>query len=466
MVAYFISETFYMTQSDHPFHHICSHEPSVDQFLGHFYQENKHQTIYLQAVTEVLSHLLIWMFDTGYRYKKNHLSMLLYPDRMIKFKVPWFDDQNQLHINCGYRVQHSRLLGPYKGGLRFSPYVNESVLKFLAFEQTFKNALTGLPLGSGKGGADFDPKGKSEHEIKRFSKAFIEALAPFLGANFDVPAGDIGVGSAEIDWMYGQLMHHYHDQGVLTGKSLALGGSHVRKEATGYGCVYFLDQMLKKHLHVIKDKRIGISGAGNVALYAAEKCLQLEAVVITLSDSGGVLVAEKGLTSDMLETIKTMRSEKKRLPAIAEHLGLPYHPGKKPWYLPMDIALACATENELSADDARMLCDHGLLAICEGANMPCSIEATEIFQKHDVLFGPGKAANAGGVAVSGLEMSQNKSGLYMTFIEADTKLHHIMEHIHQQCCEYGQGGEIIDYIKGANIASFKRLADAIHGVGY
>ena len=445
-------------------------DDQVNTLLTALSIDSRQEPEYHQAVMEVLQDLLPWIQSQPNYQHPGLLETILVPDRVIEFKVAWQDDQGRLQLNKGFRVQHTQALGPYKGGLRFHPSVNTSILKFLGFEQAFKNSLTGLPLGAGKGGSDFDPKGKSPAEIKRFCYAFIDALFPFIGPDRDVPAGDIGVSSREIGFMMGRLtqLSTQTQFGSLTGKAIHHGGSHIRPEATGYGCVYFLEHMLEHHGHHIQNKRVLISGAGNVALYAAEKCLNLGAKVISLSDSGGVLVCESGLSLDQLNHIQQQRIiEGKRLKAICQSLeGCDYQSEAKPWQLAAELALPCATQNELTESDAIQLCNQGLLAVSEGANMPCTPQALQVFHKHQVLYGPGKAANAGGVAVSGLEMAQNNMGYFWSRQEVDVKLRCVMEDIHRQCYRFGEPSkQYTHYARGANIAGFKKLADALIDFG-
>ena len=445
---------------------------SVDfaSFMQKLELRNPGQPEYIQAVYEVLTDVIPWIQENPEYARDSLLERICEPDRIIKFKVTWDDDHGNVQVNRGYRVQGNNAIGPYKGGLRFHPTVNESVLKFLAFEQTFKNSLTGLPLGSGKGGSDFDPKGKSETEIKRFCQAFITSLLPFIGKDKDVPAGDIGVGSREISYMFGQMKRIATiAPGSLTGKSVSFGGSNVRLEATGYGTVYFLDRILKHQNDSLEGKKALISGSGNVALFAAEKLLDLGASVITLSDSKGLLYIPKGLDNTLLESIKTLRFDNHQPLAniLKEYPDLQFFPGKTPWNMPADIALPCATENEIDADDAKALCAGNVKAVAEGANMPVSPAAIKIFKDNGVVYAPGKAANAGGVAVSGLEMSQNAMGYFWTHKEVDEKLHMIMSNIHDQCLLYANSkkGQIINYARGANIFGFKRVAEAMLAFG-
>ena len=439
-------------------------------FMQRLEQKNPGQPEYIQAVYEVLTDVIPWIQENPRYAEDSLLERICEPDRIIKFKVTWDDDHGNVHINRGYRVQGNNAIGPYKGGLRFHPSVNESVLKFLAFEQTFKNSLTGMPLGSGKGGSDFDPKGKSESEIKRFCQSFITCLLPFIGKDKDVPAGDIGVGSREISYMFGQMKRVATiAPGSLTGKSLAFGGSNVRLEATGYGAVYFLEHVLKAQHDSIKGKQCLVSGSGNVALYAAEKLIALGAKVITLSDSKGYLHIPKGLTPTLLKDIMHLRFNKHQPLAhiLKQYPDLTFHAGKTPWKVPADVALPCATENEIDVEDAKALVDGKVKVVVEGANMPVSPSAIHVFKEKSVTYVPGKAANAGGVAVSGLEMSQNAMGYFWSHSEVDQKLQLIMKNIHDQCLEFSdtQSGEVINYARGANIVGFKKIADAMLAFG-
>ena len=442
----------------------------LDSFMRKLERKNFGQTEYLQAVYEVLMDVIPWIDDHPEYAQANLLERLCEPDRIIQFKVTWDDDQGNVHINRGFRVQGNNALGPYKGGLRFHPSVNESVLKFLAFEQTFKNSLTGMPLGSGKGGSDFDPKGKSLAEIKRFCQAFITALLPFIGKDKDVPAGDIGVGSREISYMFGHMKRIATiAPGILTGKALAFGGSNIRLEATGYGAVYFLENILKTRGESLTGKEVLISGSGNVALFAAQKLIALGAKVITLSDSKGLLHLPDGLSEDLLASIITHRLDQRRPleQLLEDNPKLSYTAGAKPWHIPADIAMPCATENEILAPDINDLAAGGVNIIVEGANMPVNPDAMPLIREKQIVFAPGKAANAGGVAVSGLEMSQNAMGYMWSREEVDSKLKLIMQHIHTQCLLYSghSSGEVSNYARGANIVGFKKVADAMLAFG-
>ena len=426
-----------------------------------------HQPEFHQAAEEVLSSL--WPFlEANPKYlRAGIIERLIEPERVIQFRVCWVDDKGTVQVNRGFRVQMNSAIGPYKGGLRFHPSVNLGVLKFLAFEQVFKNALTSLPMGGGKGGSDFDPKGKSDGEIMRFCQAFMTELSRHIGADLDIPAGDIGVGAREIGYMYGQYKRLRNEfTSVLTGKGISYGGSLIRPEATGYGCVYFAEQMLKQRNDSFEGKRVAISGSGNVAQYAAQKVLELGAKVISVSDSGGTLYYPDGMTEAQWETLMTLKNEQRGRLESLHGDGCEFIAGQRPWYLPCDIALPCATQNELDADDARHLIENGCIAVAEGANMPSTLEAVDLLQEHRILFAPGKAANAGGVAVSGLEMSQNAMRLHWTAGEVDEKLHCIMQSIHAACERYGREEDgHINYVKGANIAGFVKVADAMLAQG-
>lgn len=392
---------------------------------------------------------------------------LVEPERIIIFRVSWLDDEGKVQVNRGYRVQFNSAIGPYKGGLRFHPSVNLGVIKFLGFEQIFKNSLTGLPMGGGKGGSDFDPKNKSDNEIMRFCQSFMTELAKHIGQDTDIPAGDIGVGAREIGYLYGQYKRLKNEfTGVLTGKSLSYGGSLVRKEATGYGCCYFTEEMLKTRGESFKDKTVLISGSGNVAIYAAEKAIALGAKVIAMSDSNGYIHDPEGINLDLMKQIKEIKRKR-----IFEYSKMKpsanYVEGCKGiWQLPCDIALPCATQNELQKEDAKKLIENGIIAVAEGANMPCTPEAIDLFLDNRVLFAPGKAANAGGVATSGLEMSQNSMRYYWTFEEVDAKLKEIMQAIHQHTRQAAhEYGDDDNYVLGANIAGFLKVAEAMYMQG-
>ena len=439
----------------------------VDEVIETIIEQNPSEPEFHQAVREVLESLRVVIEENEDEFRKNALlERLVNPERQLKFRVPWIDDNGQVQVNTGYRVQFNSAIGPYKGGLRFHPSVNVGIIKFLGFEQIFKNSLTGLPIGGGKGGSDFDPKGKSDREVMAFCQSFMTELCKYIGADTDVPAGDIGVGGREIGFLFGQykrITGLY--EGVLTGKGLTFGGSLARTEATGYGLLYFTNAMLKANDIDIKDKTIVVSGAGNVAIYAIEKAQQLGGKVVTCSDSTGWIYDPEGIDVELLKEIKEVRRE--RLTAYAEaRSSAEYHEGKGVWTIKCDIALPCATQNELQLEDAKILVENGVLAVAEGANMPTTIEATEYLQENDVLFAPGKASNAGGVATSALEMSQNSERLSWTFEEVDGRLQTIMENIFENAAaaaeEYGLGK---NYVAGANIAGFKKVVDAMNAQG-
>ncbi|ALN19798.1 NADP-specific glutamate dehydrogenase [Ectopseudomonas mendocina] len=440
---------------------------SVDSFLARLKQRDPDQPEFHQAVEEVVRSL--WPFlEANPRYRDaGILERMVEPERAILFRVPWVDDRGQVHVNRGYRIQMSSAIGPYKGGLRFHPSVNLGVLKFLAFEQVFKNSLTSLPMGGGKGGSDFDPKGKSEGEVMRFCQSFMSELYRHIGADLDVPAGDIGVGGREIGYLFGQYKRLSNQfTSVLTGKGLSYGGSLIRPEATGYGCVYFAQEMLKRIDQGFEDKRVAISGSGNVAQYAAQKVMELGGRVISLSDSEGTLYAESGLSDEQWLYLMDLKNVRRgRLREMAEHYGLQFLAGQRPWDLPCDIALPCATQNELDGENARTLLKNGCICVAEGANMPSTLEAVDLFVEAGICYAPGKASNAGGVATSGLEMSQNAMRLHWSAGEVDERLHGIMQNIHHACVHHGEENGRINYVKGANIAGFVKVADAMLAQG-
>ena len=391
------------------------------------------------------------------------LDRIVEPERVIMFRVPWRNDRGEVQINRGFRVEFNSAIGPYKGGLRFHPSVNLSILKFLGFEQVFKNSLTTLPMGGGKGGSDFDPKGKSDNEVMSFCQSFMTELQRHIGPDTDVPAGDIGVGGREIGFLFGQYKRLRNEfTGVLTGKSLNWGGSLIRPEATGYGCVYFTNEMLKTKNESFKGKSVAVSGSGNVAQYATEKVIELGGKVVTLSDSSGSIYDKNGIDSEKLAYVMDLKNvQRGRIKEYAEKYKIDYLEGKRPWEVSCDIALPCATQNEINVSDAKTLVKNGCKAVAEGANMPTEPDAVEVFQKAGILFGPGKAANAGGVAVSGLEMSQNSMRLSWTREEVDEKLHSIMKNIHAACVTHGKEGDAVNYVKGANISGFIKIADSM-----
>ena len=430
---------------------------------------NGHEPEFIQAVQEVAETVLPYIVQHDIYHGKNILLRMVEPERLISFRVAWVDDTGEIHVNRGYRIQMNSAIGPYKGGLRFHPTVNASVLKFLAFEQVFKNSLTTLPMGGAKGGSDFDPKGKSDDEIMRFCHAFMTELCRHIGPNTDVPAGDIGVGAREIGFLFGAYKKIRNEfTGVLTGKGLSWGGSQIRPEATGYGTVYFAQSMLETRGDSVNGKSVVISGSGNVAQFAAEKVLQLGGKVLTLSDSGGYIYDPDGIDAEKLEFIKDLKNVKRgRIMTYVEHFPeASYHEGKRPWEIPCEIALPCATQNELDGAAAELLVKNGLIAVSEGANMPSTPEAVHHFQNHKILFAPGKASNAGGVATSGLEMSQNSLRISWTREEVDNRLKHIMKDIHDACTTYGMEEDgYCNYVKGANIAGFVKVADAMLAQG-
>jgi glutamate dehydrogenase (NADP+) len=423
---------------------------------------NPGETEFLQAVEEVAEAVLP-ILDTTERFKgRKILERMIEPERVVMFRVPWTDDKGEIHVNRGFRIEMNSAIGPYKGGLRFHPSVNLSILKFLAFEQVFKNALTTLPLGGGKGGANFNPKGKSDNEIMSFCQSFMTELSRHIGPNTDIPAGDIGVGGREIGYMFGQYKRIRNEfTGVLTGKGQGWGGSLIRPEATGYGNVYFAQNMLKLKGDSFKNKTVAISGAGNVAQYSCEKATELGAKVVTLSDSSGYIFDKDGIDAEKLSFIMELKNVKRgRIKEYADQFGCEFHPGR-PWGVKCDIALPCATQNELDDSEANLLVENGCICVAEGANMPSTPEAVEVFLNAKILFAPGKASNAGGVATSGLEMSQNSIRMNWKREEVDAKLNNIMNDIHSQCVEHGKEGDYINYVKGANIAGFLKVADAM-----
>lgn len=440
---------------------------TLENCLEQIKRRDPDQPEFHQAAEEVLASL--WPFLEAHpRYlKAGIIERLVEPERVITFRVSWVDDHNQVQVNRGYRIQMNSAIGPYKGGLRFHPSVNLSVLKFLAFEQVFKNALTTLPMGGGKGGSDFDPKGKSDAEVMRFCQAFMTELARHIGADLDVPAGDIGVGGREIGYMYGQYKRVRNEfTSVLTGKGITYGGSLIRPEATGYGCVYFAEEMLKNRNESFAGKRVAVSGSGNVAQYAAQKVMELGGLVISVSDSGGTLHFPDGMSSDQWFELMDLKNERRgRLQEMSGN-NAEFLAGHKPWNLACDIALPCATQNELDEADARALVANGCICVAEGANMPSTLEAVDLFLENRILFAPGKAANAGGVATSGLEMTQNAMRLHWTAGEVDEKLHGIMKSIHNACVHYGTEKDgFVNYVKGANIAGFVKVAEAMLAQG-
>ncbi len=438
-------------------------------FMNGVERRNPGQPEFVQAVQEVSEDIFEFIADKEDYHSQQILRRIAEPDRVVSFRVCWEDDNGNIRVQRGWRVQNNNAIGPYKGGIRFHPSVTESVLKFLAFEQTFKNALTGLPMGGGKGGSNFNPKGKSVREIMRFCQSFMTELYRHIGADVDVPAGDIGVGGREIGYMFGQYKRITGEfTGVLTGKGLEWGGSLIRTEATGYGAVYFLQNMLAAKGMEVAGKTAVISGSGNVATHAAEKIVQLGGKVLTLSDSGGFIHDPDGITQEKIDWVKVHKTHRRgRIEDyVDEFKGASFHAGKTPWGVKCDVALPCATQNELLGDDARALVANGCIAVSEGANMPTDLAGVHVFKDAKIMFAPGKAANAGGVAVSGLEMSQNSERRSWSEAELQQMLKDIMHGIHERCITYGdQGGGYVDYVKGANIAGFKKVADAMLAFG-
>ncbi len=440
----------------------------LDVFMQGLIRRNPGETEFHQAVQEVAGSIIPFIQDKPKYLKMRILERLAEPDRVVIFRVCWEDDQGNIRVNSGYRVQNSNAIGPYKGGIRFHPTVTLSVLKFLAFEQTFKNSLTGLPMGGGKGGSDFNPKGKSDNEVMRFCQSFMTELHRHIGADVDVPAGDIGVGGREIGFMFGQykrLENVY--TGVLTGKGLEYGGSLIRTEATGYGAVYMMEDMLTRNKNGFVGKKCLVSGSGNVAQYAAEKLIQLGATVLTLSDSDGFIYDKNGLTAEKLAQVMDIKNNKRgRIEEAARLIGCEYFSGKRPWSIPCDIVFPCATQNEISGDEARLLLKNGCMGVAEGANMPTVQEGIDAFLHARILFAPSKAANAGGVSVSGLEMSQNSARLSWKEEELQKLLRDVMTGIHNRCVQYGEEKDgYVNYLKGANIAGFVKVADAMLAYG-
>jgi len=436
---------------------------SKQDFLDSVHAKFPNEKEFLQAVEEVIGSIWDTVQQNQDYIDGNILERIVIPERVIMFRVPWLDDNGSVHVNLGYRIQFNSAIGPYKGGLRFHPTVNQGVLKFLAFEQIFKNSLTGLNLGGGKGGSDFDPKGKSDNEIMKFCQSFMTELSRHIGHNTDIPAGDIGVGSREIGFMFGQYKKIRNEfTGVLTGKKTDWGGSLIRPEATGYGTVYFVEEMLKTRNESISGKVATISGSGNVAQFACEKLIQLGGKPVTLSDSSGYIYDPEGITEEKLEFVKKLKEDSSaRISEYAKKYNVDFFEGKTPWEVKCDIALPCATQNELNEQDAKTLTKNGCFVVAEGANMPSTTEAVEHFIKEKILFGPGKAVNAGGVAVSGIEMSQNSTRMPLKSEEVDSLLKGIMERIHATCVQYGNKGDFINYVDGANIGGFVRVADSM-----
>ena len=440
----------------------------IEQFITDVEKRNQHEPEFMQAVREVAENVIPYIVQHDIYHGKNILMRMAEPERVVSFRVPWIDDTGEIRVNRGFRIEMNSAIGPYKGGLRFHESVNLSILKFLAFEQVFKNALTTLPMGGGKGGADFNPKGKSDGEVMRFCQSFMTELFRHIGPNRDIPAGDIGVGGREIGYMFGQYKRLKNEfTGVLTGKGISWGGSMIRPEATGYGAVYFAENMLSTKSDGLKGKNVVISGSGNVAQYAAEKCIQLGAKVLTLSDSSGYVMDPDGIDADKLAYVMELKNNKRE--RIGKYVDAypraRFHAGERPWAVPCDVVLPCATQNELDEGDAKQLAANGCFCVSEGANMPSTPQAIKVFHANKMLYAPGKASNAGGVAVSGLEMAQNSLRYNWTREEVDERLQAIMSDIHKSCVAYGQNGDHVNYEKGANIAGFVKVADAMLAQG-
>lgn len=441
---------------------------AVDDFMSGLIKRNPGEPEFHQAVREVVHSVMPVVLDRKAYQDAQILERMTEPDRIVIFRVTWDTDDGQIRANRAWRVQFNNSIGPYKGGLRFHPSVNQSILKFLGFEQVFKNSLTGLPMGGAKGGSNFNPKGKSDREVMRFCQSLMTELHRHIGKDTDIPAGDIGVGAREISYLFGQFKRLENVfTGVLTGKGLEFGGSLLRKEATGYGCVYFCENMFQHRSDSVAGKTVAVSGSGNVAIYAAEKATELGAKVVTLSDSGGFIHDPNGIDEEKLAFVKDLKEVRRgRISEYAEKYdGAEFHSDKRPWHVPVDIALPCATQNEVSDDEAKALLDNGVKSVCEGANMPTEYDGVHRFVDAGILYGPGKAANAGGVAVSGLEQSQNSTRLSWSRNEVDERLQEIMANIHQNCVDHGSGGESVDYVKGSNVGGFIKVADAMlaHG---
>jgi len=435
----------------------------IDDFMAMIIAKNQGEPEFHQAVREVVESIMPFIEKNPKYQEYKVLERMCEPERVIMFRVPWLDDKGEIRVNRGYRIEMNSAIGPYKGGLRFHPSVNLGILKFLAFEQVFKNSLTTLPMGGGKGGSDFDPKGKSDNEVMKFCQSFMTELFRHIGPETDVPAGDIGVGGREIGYLYGQYKRLRNEfTGVLTGKGLNWGGSLIRPEATGYGCVYFAQEMLKTRGESLKGKICVVSGSGNVAQYTVEKLIELGAKVVTLSDSDGFIHDEKGIDKKELAWVMELKNVRRgRIKECTKEFNCKYYEKEKPWNVKCDIAFPSATQNEINGQDAKNLVKNGCMCVAEGANMPSTPDAIEAYQKAGILYAPGKASNAGGVATSGLEMSQNSMRLSWSREEVDKKLHDIMIAIHEQCVKYGKEGKYINYVKGANIAGFVKVADAM-----
>lgn len=443
------------------------YEQKVNDFMAKVIAKNPSEVEFHQAVHEVVETIIPFIEENPQYKEAKILERMVEPERVILFRVPWLDDKGEVQVNRGFRIEMNSAIGPYKGGLRFHPTVNLGILKFLAFEQVFKNSLTTLPMGGGKGGSDFDPKGKSDNEVMRFTQSFMSELFRHIGPNTDIPAGDIGVGGREIGFMFGQYKRLRNEfTGVLTGKGIEWGGSLIRPEATGYGTVYFAEEMLKTRGDSMKGKITTISGSGNVAQYATEKATEFGAKVVTLSDSSGFIYDPEGIDAEKLAFIMDLKNVKRgRIKEYADKYGCEFFPRQRPWSIKCDVAMPCATQNEVSEEEAKTLVDNGCFVVSEGANMPSSPEAITVYQNAKILYGLGKAANAGGVAVSGLEMSQNSMRFNWTREEVDEKLHQIMKDIHSTCVKWGKDGDYIDYVKGANIGGFVKVADAMIAQG-
>ncbi|HRZ43197.1 MAG TPA: NADP-specific glutamate dehydrogenase [Bacteroidales bacterium] len=439
----------------------------VDEFMVKVIARNPSEPEFHQAVREVIETLVPFIEENPQYKQARILERIVEPERIIIFRVPWLDDKGEIQVNRGFRIEMNSAIGPYKGGLRFHPTVNLGILKFLAFEQIFKNSLTTLPMGGGKGGSDFDPKGKSDNEVMKFCQSFMTELFRHIGPDTDVPAGDIGVGGREIGYLFGQYKRLKNEfTGVLTGKGLYWGGSLVRPEATGYGATYFAEEMLNARGDSLKGKTVAISGSGNVAQYAVEKVNFFGGKVVTMSDSNGFIHDPKGIDAEKLAWVMNLKNVKRgRISEYVAKWGGEYHEGLRPWIIPCDVAMPNATQNEINGDEARTLIKNGCFVVCEGANMPSTPEAIEVWLENKILFGPGKAANAGGVATSGLEMTQNSMRLSWSREEVDEKLHTIMKNIHATCVKFGKEGEYINYVKGANIGGFVKIAEAMMAQG-
>lgn len=443
------------------------YEQKVNDFMAKVIAKNPSEVEFHQAVHEVVETIIPFIEENPQYKEAKILERIVEPERVMLFRVPWLDDRGDVQVNRGFRIEMNSAIGPYKGGLRFHPTVNLGILKFLAFEQVFKNSLTTLPMGGGKGGSDFDPKGKSDNEVMRFCQSFMSELFRHIGANTDVPAGDIGVGGREIGFLFGQYKRLRNEfVGVLTGKGREWGGSLIRPEATGYGTVYFAEEMLKTRGDSMKGKICTVSGSGNVAQYAVEKATEFGAKCVTLSDSSGFIYDPEGIDADKLAYVMELKNVRRgRIKEYADKYGAQYHEGKRPWHIKCDVAMPCATQNEVNEEEAKALIANGCFVVSEGANMPSSPEAIEVYQNAKILYGLGKAANAGGVAVSGLEMSQNSLRLSWTREEVDARLHQIMKDIHSTCVKWGKEGDYIDYVKGANIGGFVKVADSMLAQG-